>query len=197
MASSEKKILEGIISKIAVVQTLCRTGNDPCKSIVDTICAAVKASVVTKLKFQQWIALGENIENRLRRDSKHSLLKQCMEAHKFYFQEATAVESLCYKLAEAGDTLSTSEKLYQELNHKVVATLMADCTTELTDTVKMLVSQSSRKLDAAFESVASIGGSGCRSHGMTLVKTQIFWNQLRQLQPTPLKAAIADLEKET
>ena len=142
--------------------------------------ASVKASVVTKLKCQQWIALGENIENRLRRDSKHLLLKQCMEAHKLFFQEATAMESLCYKLAEAGAGLSFSEKLYHELNHKVVATQIEECTTELLDTVKMLVCQSSPFANWMLHLRASptLSGSGCRSHGMTLVKTQIFWNQL-------------------
>ena len=204
VASSEKKVLEGVLAKIGVVQTLSRTGNDPCKPVVDIICASVKASVVTKLKFQQWITLGENIENRLRRDSKHLLLKQCMEAHKLFFQEATAMESLCYKLAEAGAGLSFSEKLYHELNHKVVATQIEECTTELLDTVKMLVCQSIRKLDVAFESVANIVGEwlqkswhdSCENPDLLESVVTASANTISKIRVKPLKSALADLEKE-
>jgi hypothetical protein len=160
--------------------------------------------VVTKLKFQQWITLGENIENRLRRDSKHLLLKQCMEAHKLFFQEATAMESLCYKLAEAGAGLSFSEKLYHELNHKVVATQIGECTTELLDTVKMLVCQSIRKLDVAFESVANIVGEwlqkswhdSCENPDLLESVVTASANTISKIRVKPLKSALADLEKE-
>eukprot|EP00435_Cladocopium_sp_Y103_P051503 s2018_g16.t1 len=204
VASSEKKVLETILAKLPLVQTLCRTGNDPCKPTVDTICGVVKASVVTKLKCQQWIALGESIENRLKRDSKLLLLKQCMEAHKLYWQEATALESMCYKLAEAGAALSVSEKLYYELNHKVVATLIDECTTELTDTVKMLVSQPTRKLDSAFEGVSNIVGEwlhkswhdSCEHPDALDSVLEAAANTISKIRVKPLKTAIVELEKE-
>ena len=202
VASNERAVLEGLLPKTAMIKALCKISKDPCLSIVELLCSQVKAAVTSKLKAQSFRDLGSGTEERLRKDPKRQLLLQSIEAQSLFMRQEAAVVALCHDLEAKLGSLTAMEKSYFELNHKVVA--IGIDTSDLSDGVKMLMSECTKKLDSSHELVASLLGEWLTSSWHEKIDDDCDFQALSaaatetigKIKAKPLSTSLDALEKE-
>ena len=202
VVSNEQNVLEGLLPKIAMIKPLCKISNDPCLPIVELLCSRVKAAVASKLKVQRFCDLGSGTEERLRKDPKRQLLMQSVEAHSNFLRQDAAVVALCHDLEAKLESLTAMEKSYFELNHKVVASGID--TTDLSDGVKMLMTECVRRLNTSHELVVSILGDLLTSSWHSKIPDDNDFQALSEtanetigkIKAKPLNTSLDALEKE-
>lgn len=123
---------------------------------METLILQVKAAVHTKLKLQAFCGLADNVEDRVKKDTKRALLHQCLETLGNFLKYKSGVEKMCLEMETKLSSLSLAEKRYFELNHKVVGSLIDS--TEIADAIKVILTECQKKLDASSELVTSLVG---------------------------------------
>ena len=79
-----------------------------------------------------------------------------LEALANFTKYKTAVEKMCLEMEPRLSSLPLAEKRYIELNHRVVGSLIDS--TEIADTIKVILSECQKKLDDSSELVTSLVG---------------------------------------
>lgn len=196
-------MLESVLPKIVLLKPLCKLCRDPCATSVDALSSYLKAAVTTKLRIMSFRGLGAEVIDRLKKDTKLSLLQQCLQSAADFVGTETRLLAWRQECETRGSGLTPQEQKYFDLNYQQAGGLVD--TSDLTDAVGLILSNATRKVEDSYELAYQIVGELVDNPWHQKVDKNDLWESVTavatetvdKITAKSLNAALDDLNKDS